>query len=579
MAVTNPTLIKLLKRLSTLTFEPDVAPVVPPPPVGSITAAAGAIASQKIFGETSFQFPVTFASSGGTISTLPVVNVTLATGQVLAASPNNPLPNPSATITHSYTARVVTGLTGPMNGVASVSLAAAVSDSAGNSLASGASAGSVTLANTNDRLALASLVAANEGALFVGAGQSNLVGTGGILADATLFNADVWDGAGFTPFRQGNAASGTNPNPFLYLAKRFFEQHPTKKAYFVRVGAGGTGFEDTGRWKPGNDLRVQLIDYCSNAKAALIANNITIKTVLFFWVQGEADAKSLAWATAYEANVNSLIADVQAVLGDISVAIVRLNVGAGYSNTTELRTAQEAIAAPAHRWLIDVDDITQVSGEFDGTHYSESGYQKIGDRLYALANSTPTMKLLYQRNENPPPTDNTDLNTYSKQLTWTTTANTAIPTGAGTDWQLIEPAAVNRGSANYVATFKVKLLGSTTADQLKLMKFFPYWKDASNYIVVNARQNSGNVKIQAYVNGVLTGTNKSINTAGQLIENAVNTLTVRVGTLASADRVEVDLNGVNILFRDCPEHVGFKRPGLGADATRCEFSDVVIPTP
>jgi hypothetical protein len=121
-----------------------------------------------------------------------------------------------------------------------------------------------------------------------------------------------------------------------------------------------------------------------------------IKSVAFFWMQGERDAK-MGWGTVYEASMNGLIKQLDDDLKreDLIVVIGRLSdfdmKNAKYKHWTMVRDIQVKVAEghPRGAW-IDTDDLNDGANRRgkqikDDLHYSAEGYKTFGKRMAEAA--------------------------------------------------------------------------------------------------------------------------------------------------------------------------------------------------
>jgi hypothetical protein len=109
----------------------------------------------------------------------------------------------------------------------------------------------------------------------------------------------------------------------------------------------------------------------------------TITPAGVFWVQGEGDADSEAKATAYQANVEALIAALRTTLGvvDLPFTLIRLHEDStAGAHVGLVRAGQDAAAAAdPDVYSIDVDDIDLTAD--GGLHYLADNVAELGRRL------------------------------------------------------------------------------------------------------------------------------------------------------------------------------------------------------
>ncbi|MFK7910435.1 MAG: sialate O-acetylesterase [Akkermansiaceae bacterium] len=116
------------------------------------------------------------------------------------------------------------------------------------------------------------------------------------------------------------------------------------------------------------------------------------KTVTFFWMQGERDAKE-KHGSVYAASMKGLIEQLSKDLGrdDVNFVIGRLSDfdmdDKRYPHWTMVRKAQVAVAkdSPRGEW-VDTDDLNDKKGKGgkslrNDLHYTKDGYKTFGKRL------------------------------------------------------------------------------------------------------------------------------------------------------------------------------------------------------
>jgi len=131
-------------------------------------------------------------------------------------------------------------------------------------------------------------------------------------------------------------------------------------------------------------------------KVKAAVGDTKIKTVSFFWMQGERDAK-MGWGAVYETSLNGLIKQLGDDLGrdDLNVVIGRLSdfdmQNTRYKNWTIVREAQVKVAEghPRGAW-VDTDDLNDGVNRRgkqikDDLHYSAEGYKTFGKRMAEAA--------------------------------------------------------------------------------------------------------------------------------------------------------------------------------------------------
>lgn len=180
-------------------------------------------------------------------------------------------------------------------------------------------------------------------------------------------------------------------NPTLYLAQRFETDFPDKQLALIEHARGGTGFvSGTGRWAANGDLRRQLIHhYLKPGLSKLVATGQSVYLMPFTWIQGHFDAREQVRADAYQAQLQSLLAEIRSETTlDLKVAIVKLDgnlstAPGDFPARDTVIAAHQAVAALPGNQLIDIDSIPTGS---DNVHYDTAGNIALGNLIYdALA--------------------------------------------------------------------------------------------------------------------------------------------------------------------------------------------------
>jgi hypothetical protein len=143
------------------------------------------------------------------------------------------------------------------------------------------------------------------------------------------------------------------------------------------VGSGTSLAVD---WAAGSTLRTKLTTLAALLRTICGPNPYGG----LIWIQGEEDAESAVYAAAYEVNLNAFIAAVRVSLSSamLPVLVVRLRAASPIAHAATVRAAQDAvIAADANVYLIDSD---AAGVQADGIHYSDVGYQSLGQAIGAV---------------------------------------------------------------------------------------------------------------------------------------------------------------------------------------------------
>jgi hypothetical protein len=142
-------------------------------------------------------------------------------------------------------------------------------------------------------------------------------------------------------------------------------------------------------WDPdtSDSLYLQMLDIWDDAQATLAALGHTGTPAGCFWMQGEWDALSGAYAAAYEENLTAFIAELRAACGDPALPFIlgRLNASIyqcpyfSFPYLGTVRAAQEAVAASVPRTaMVNTDDLPLNS---DYLHFTAAGQVGLGQRF------------------------------------------------------------------------------------------------------------------------------------------------------------------------------------------------------
>lgn len=122
----------------------------------------------------------------------------------------------------------------------------------------------------------------------------------------------------------------------------------------------------------------------------------TVNYRLLLWIQGETDAADIPDSQAYYSNCVELYASIRASLREptLPIIIIKLNddIDRGATSLANVRAAQDLLAAnDPYTWVIDIDDFDANGADYTSpgnVHYSNSGLQKIFDRVLALCRAS-----------------------------------------------------------------------------------------------------------------------------------------------------------------------------------------------
>ncbi len=142
-------------------------------------------------------------------------------------------------------------------------------------------------------------------------------------------------------------------------------------------------------WKPGpgapkiKDKLGDLYERLLASVAKAMEGKPAPTSVIFVWMQGEADAKGDWCADVYEASLKQLIANLRTDMKAPAMPVV-LGRLSDFSTPIlpawdKVRQAQEAVAKsdPLVTW-VDCDDL---NGPKNGLHYTGDGYRLLGERF------------------------------------------------------------------------------------------------------------------------------------------------------------------------------------------------------
>ena len=197
--------------------------------------------------------------------------------------------------------------------------------------------------------------------LFILSGQSNMAG----------LNPDV----SFTP-----ALTNAFPKDDVIVVKEAVNGQPIRKWYKQWKPAPGQAMP------PGGGIG-QLYDQLVTKVRDAIQSKARPDSVVFVWMQGEADAKG--YGSVYEESLRGVIKQLRDDLKrpDMGVVIGRIS-DFGNSDTNRpdwnlIRRVQVKIAEsdPLAAW-VDTDDL---NGPANGLHYDRQGYATLGSRFAARA--------------------------------------------------------------------------------------------------------------------------------------------------------------------------------------------------
>lgn len=164
------------------------------------------------------------------------------------------------------------------------------------------------------------------------------------------------------------------------------------------VSTFGVLGSSSGQWDPDGTYPTQppgtpnlYSQFITTTKNEMIALNCS--SLIIAWQHGEADALTVLAGTNYINFLGKFVDRLRADLGNIGpdggvipffYARMNLDSPTGtYLGLSQLRASQDAFASARPKvFEIDMDSITQASGDYGGTHYNANGYVRVG-RCYS----------------------------------------------------------------------------------------------------------------------------------------------------------------------------------------------------
>jgi len=218
-------------------------------------------------------------------------------------------------------------------------------------------------------------------------GQSNMVGTGGGIANAPYLESGiipmskvwnkstlVWDDFE-TGVNNGNDFGNYSAiTKFAWL--RYIEDPNTVKYYFIEA-IGGTSMANT--WNVNTQHTADLF-----ADYALMLDSGDFETHSIYWLQGESDCALLVDANAYELSESAMIDLYKITLGTSRFVSSKLGydplIATSLPYKSIVNTAKENNQTNLHSTFLLGSDNLPLSG--DGIHFTTPSYQIIGQRWH-----------------------------------------------------------------------------------------------------------------------------------------------------------------------------------------------------
>jgi len=224
--------------------------------------------------------------------------------------------------------------------------------------------------------------------IYVGAGQSNFQGNALISGfsgqyQSNILNTNIWTGsradgliAGVN--NQGVDSLRAGPELSFGVAKA---TAIGKTIGLVKWAVGGTTLAVD--WVAGTGP--QYVTLKARVQAALNywnSNNYIPTIKGFLWMQGESDAQTLAYANAYNANLQAFIAQFKtdfasSLSGSFVFAIGGLG-AISYTYTSTVQAAQAAVGALGGNATFTNTDLTL---QGDGLHFDSPAQTTLGTRF------------------------------------------------------------------------------------------------------------------------------------------------------------------------------------------------------
>ncbi|MCF7818382.1 MAG: sialate O-acetylesterase [Kiritimatiellales bacterium] len=209
--------------------------------------------------------------------------------------------------------------------------------------------------------------------VYICAGQSNMQGA---RSEKSALPAElqaqqdmvfVFDGTQWTPMNPPDKSFG----PEISFA--FEMQKALKRPIgIIKHSKGGTNLAKD--WSPA-DPKSLYAQLKRKVDAARESRTINIQGMI--WMQGERDSRDEAMASAYQQNLENLIATARRDFGSPEMVFVAGRVNPLYPFVGQVRTAQENCQA-AHYFHIDCDDLPKYE---DHLHYTTEGQVLLGQRF------------------------------------------------------------------------------------------------------------------------------------------------------------------------------------------------------
>ena len=239
----------------------------------------------------------------------------------------------------------------------------------------------------------------NKVAVYLLGGQSNMAGA---TSDASFLagtpkgnpfpDVQIWNGGAnsFTALRPGfndNFGVGGGFGAEIGFghaleAARDNGSFESEEIYLIKYAIGATSLEVDWNVNQGGPIYSQFTQWTNDALAKLASDGIGYDVEGMLWMQGENDAITVSAATSYEANLNTLIADVRRRYNpNLDFVIGRLHEELTpffYTEANTVRQAQVNVAnSNANNDWVNTDGF--VVNPIDGVHFDSSGHLALGE--------------------------------------------------------------------------------------------------------------------------------------------------------------------------------------------------------
>lgn len=169
---------------------------------------------------------------------------------------------------------------------------------------------------------------------------------------------------------------------FSHLLSKKFPNHTIA---IVKTSGGGTKLWK--HWLPEQPMYTRFLKNMNSALQDLKNKGTTYEICGMLWMQGESDAETLEWASAYEENLKLLFKDVriQTNVKDLPIVMGRISIGLlretpwNFDFTTVVQEAQEKVAGQDKNvFIINTDKLETLK---DNTHFNTEAQLWLGKEM------------------------------------------------------------------------------------------------------------------------------------------------------------------------------------------------------